>query len=63
MSRLLGHLDVHGEGLYLKVLMLEQIVPDLEGSNFLGSVVSMLEVIIESPWRKMKVVLRGLVRL
>lgn len=63
MSKLLGHLDAHGEGLYLTVLRLEQIVPDLEGSDFLGSVVLMLEAIIESPLQMMKVVLKGLVRL
>lgn len=63
MSKLSGHLDVRGEGLCLKVLMLEQIVLDLAESDFLGLVVLMLAVIIESPLQTRKAALKGLVKL
>jgi hypothetical protein len=63
LSKPLEHLDVHGGGLCLKVPMPEQIAPDLAESGSLGSVVSMLGAIIESPLRTMKVVLKDLVRL
>jgi len=63
VSTLLEHHDVHGGGQCLKVLMPEQIEPDLAKSNFLDSVVSMLAATIESPLRMKTIVLRDLVKL
>lgn len=63
VSKLLGHLDVHGEGLCQKVLMPVQIVPNSVESNSLDSAVLMWEAIIEFPLRTRKVLLRDLARL